>query len=267
MQEIKFSVIVPVLNGEAHLEQCLDSILQQAVKPELIVIDGGSTDRTLDIISSHSRFISYWESGKDTGIANAFNRGLLHAKGEIISILNYDDFWEPCTLETLLHSTLDHPEASIYFAWCRIHPESETPFIKKPNLPAMKRYMSVSHPATFIRKTAYHAIGYYNEGYKFAMDAEWIHRAIKTNLVMQTIPVPLANMRMGGTSDINAPTALREYQRSIIDNQIASSAYATLFLWLHLSSKLADSFWLSRRIKQHLNKMINRTVEYEHDPS
>lgn len=262
MQELKFSVIVPVLNGVAHLEQCLDGVLQQASIPELIVIDGGSTDGTLNIITSYKQHISYWETGKDKGISDAFNRGILRAKGDIIAILNSDDFWEPDTILIISEAAGRHPEADIFIAQCRLLPTSALPYVKKPNMNAMKRYMSIYHPSTFVKRNAYATIGLYNESYQLAMDSEWMHRAMKMSLTFQEVHAIVANMRMGGISDKLAFDAIKEYRQSVVQNSIASPAYATLFYWLHKISKTLDNYPPAKTIKQLVNKMINSTVDY-----
>jgi len=261
MQKLKASVIVPVLNGAPHLEQCFNSILQQSTIPELIVIDGGSTDRTLEIITNNNHHISYWETGKDTGIANAFNRGLQQANGDIIAILNSDDFWEEDTLEIILDAANSYPDAGVFIGQCRLLPSNGAPYVKLPNLAAMKRYMSAYHPATFIRKSTYDTVGAYNERYKYAMDSEWLHRAIGMNVCFQKMNVILANMRMGGLSDNMATEALKEYRISVVQNGIASPAYANLFYWLHRTAKLLDSNKSTRSIKQLINKIVNPTVD------
>ena len=267
MRKLKFSVIVPVLNGKTHLEQCFGSILQQAPRPELIVVDGGSSDGSLDIIDRHSRYISYQESGKDTGIANAFNRGLLHANGDIIAILNSDDFWEPEAIQIILEEATQHPEADIFIAQCRLLPTDGAPYIKKPNLRAMKRYMSTYHPSTFIKRKAYKEIGVYNENYRLAMDSEWIHRAMNAKATFHEVHTVTTNMRMGGISDALASNALREYRQSIVQHHIANPSYAHLFYWLHRASKTLDHYRYLGAIKRQVNKLINPTADYRKNPS
>jgi len=257
-----FSVIVPVLNGEAHLEQCLNSIIDQAETPELIIIDGGSKDATLDIVHNYNKHISYLESGKDSGIANAFNRGIMHAHGDIISILNSDDYWEEDALEVIGKAAAHHPGKDIFIGNCRIHPENSKPYIKKPNLKAMKRYMSAYHPSTFVKRSAYEMIGPYNESYELAMDSDWIHRAIKMHASIHQVPHTLSNMRLGGISDELSIKALREYRQSVIDNDIAPRFYANFFFWLHRTSKTLDKFELARKLRKLVNKTFNKTVEY-----
>ena len=87
-----FTIITVVLNQEKHLETAIQSLLKQKINNyEYILIDGGSTDNTLKIIRKYNNKISYWISQKDKGIYDAFNKGMLLAKGKYIGILNSDD--------------------------------------------------------------------------------------------------------------------------------------------------------------------------------
>jgi glycosyltransferase involved in cell wall biosynthesis len=97
------SVIVAIYNGKATLQQCIDSVAQQTyVTKELIIIDGGSTDGTVDLLKANSGQISYWISEPDHGIYNAWNKGLAKAKGEWICFLGADDFfWDAQVLERM----------------------------------------------------------------------------------------------------------------------------------------------------------------------
>jgi glycosyltransferase involved in cell wall biosynthesis len=86
------SIIISVLNGSKTLKRCIESILNQEYSDwELIIIDGGSTDSTIDIIRSYSNYISYWVSEKDTGIYNAWNKAISKTNGEWLCFIGSDD--------------------------------------------------------------------------------------------------------------------------------------------------------------------------------
>lgn len=257
-----FSVVVPVLNGERYLRQCLESILSQEIKPEVIVIDGGSTDSTLTILKEYREHIDYFETGLDKGISDAFNRGISRAHGEFIAILNSDDYWEKDVLSRVAGQVASDSTIGIIHGSCRFIPVSGDTYIKKPNPPALKRYMSVYHPAMFVRKEVYELVGNYSLNYKYAMDSEWLHRACSKKIKMGEIEGVLSNMRMGGASDVSSTKALYEYRDSVIANGLAGSAYANLFLYLHMLSKKLDKNPLSKNIKKLFNKLMNDTVKY-----
>src|SRR5439155_13950516 len=94
------SIITIVYNREAYLEQAINSVLQQSYPNiEYIVIDGGSTDNSVSIIKKYASKIQYWVSEPDNGIADAFNKGLMKANGNIIGFINADDWYEPIAVE------------------------------------------------------------------------------------------------------------------------------------------------------------------------
>lgn len=257
-----FSVIIPVLNGELHLKQCIESILCQEIEPEIIVIDGGSTDTTIDILEKYKKHIDYFETGIDKGIADAFNRGIKRAHGDYIAILNSDDYWETDTLKKVAHQADIDPIAGIIHGCCRFLPVVGDSYIKKPNPTALKRYMSIYHPTMFIKREVYDLVGEYLLCLEFAMDSEWLHRAYKKQIVLSEARGILSNMRMGGSSDLSSTKALYEYRDSVVSNGLASSAYANIFLYLHLLSKYIDKYPLTADIRKLSNRLFNSTVKY-----
>ena len=99
------SIITVVLNGESHLEHTINSVLCQTYENlEYIIIDGGSSDGTQDIIRKYQDKIDYWISESDDGIYDAMNKGILQAKGELIGILNSDDWYELETVELMVNA-------------------------------------------------------------------------------------------------------------------------------------------------------------------
>ncbi len=258
----KFSVIVPVLNGERFIRQCLESILQQEEKPELIIIDGGSTDSTLTILKEYCQYIDYFETGRDSGVSDAFNRGLKNAHGEYIAILNSDDYWEPDILRKISRQIANDSSAGIVHGSCRFLPAVGDWYVKKPNPKALKRYMSVYHPTMFVKKEIYTLVGQYLLNLEFAMDSEWLHRAIQKHVKLREVEGVLSNMRLGGISDLSSTKALFEYRDSVIANGLAGIMYANLFLYLHLLSKYFDEYSLTGGIKRLFNRLFNSTVRY-----
>ena len=94
------SIITITYNGEKHIEQTIQSVLGQTYPNiQYIIIDGGSTDQTLSIIKKYEQKLYYWVSEKDKGISDAFNKGIAKATGEIVGIINADDWYEPAALE------------------------------------------------------------------------------------------------------------------------------------------------------------------------
>ena len=89
------SIVTIVYNGEKHLEQTIQSVLNQTYSNiEYIIIDGGSKDNTINIIEKYSDRLAYWISEKDNGISDAFNKGIAKSTGEIVGLINADDWYD-----------------------------------------------------------------------------------------------------------------------------------------------------------------------------
>ena len=121
------TIITVVLNGEKYLQETIDSIKNQTYKNyEFIVIDGGSTDKTLEIIKNNSNLIDYWVSEKDEGLYDAFNKGLNLARGDYIGIINSDDTYENDALHILTkyiakNTNIDFIFGSVKKHWGILH--------------------------------------------------------------------------------------------------------------------------------------------------
>lgn len=225
------SVVIPVLNNVRQFSALLETLVNyDNNQMEIIVIDGGSDDGTVDVIRQHSTSIGYWETGLDKGIADAFNRGIEKAQGKLIVILNSDDYWEESTIKYVLSAMETEPDADIYYGDLRfVDEEKQESYIKKPNLSRMKYRMNIFHPAMFITRKAYQDIGLYKLDYHYAMDSEWCHRAIKSALKFHYIPHVLTSMRLGGVSDVNFKKSIGEYKQSVIIHKLASSFEAEIY--------------------------------------
>lgn len=245
--KILISVIIPVLNNKQQLIGCLNHLLSDKRYPlEIIIIDGGSCDGTLSVIENYASDISYWESGKDSGISDAFNRGISRATGNIIAILNSDDYWESDTVKSITDAYRLYPDCDIFYGNLRfLNDELHESYIKKPDLKKMKYRMNVFHPAMFVKREAYTKVGLYRLDYKHAMDSEWCHRALKVGLHFHYIPQVLTTMRLGGVSDREFKQSLLEYRKSVVQNELARPLEATIYYYFFLLMKsLMRISWL-----------------------
>ncbi len=99
------SIITIVFNGEKYLDQTIRSVLDQNYPSvQYIIIDGGSTDNSINIIKKYEKDLYFWISEKDNGISDAFNKGIARATGDIIGIINADDWYEHNTFERVAQS-------------------------------------------------------------------------------------------------------------------------------------------------------------------
>ena len=116
------TIITATLNSEKYLEESILSLHNQKNENfEHIILDGGSTDKTIDIIKKYENKIDYWCSGKDKGIYDAFNNGMQLAKGDYIGFLNSDDYYSQNTLELLNDYITNYPEKDFIFGAVKKH--------------------------------------------------------------------------------------------------------------------------------------------------
>ena len=193
------SVITVVLNGDKHLEQTIQSVLSQTYDNiEYIIIDGQSKDNTLDIIKKHETKIDYWLSEKDGGIYFAMNKGINLANGEIIGILNADDFYSPDSILNVVNAFLKTNADVFHGDIILLNDKHETRM--QPDINKMMEQPSVFHPTCFVKKQVYSKIGDFNTDYKISADYDFLLRCLKSNFIFEYIPQVLTYFRPGGMS-------------------------------------------------------------------
>jgi glycosyltransferase involved in cell wall biosynthesis len=166
------TVITVCLNAARTIEATLRSVISQSCPGlEYIVVDGGSTDGTLDILEKYKPSLARLISEPDRGIYDAFNKGLALATGEIIGILNADDQYAPWTFETVLEASRLRPGCGVFYGALAVVDEARRRWTVYPRgdherlVDAM-----IAHPASFVRKTLYERHGFFDENYKIAGD-------------------------------------------------------------------------------------------------
>lgn len=211
-----FSIITPTFNSRKFLEETIQSVLsQEGADFEYIIVDGGSTDGTVDIIKRHAEKDSRirWLSEPDEGIADAFNKGIDLARGDIVGIINSDDTYLPETLQLVAGSALLHPDSDVFHGdIVRLDQAGKELFVLKPlNVEtSVWREMPVNHPATFVRRRAYDKIGRFDVALRYAMDYDVVLRLYNAGCRFCYIEEPLAAMRYGGASDASFVKGLLE---------------------------------------------------------
>jgi glycosyltransferase involved in cell wall biosynthesis len=208
------SVITVVFNGASHLRRAIDSVLNQSYRPiEYIVVDGGSTDGTIDILRALDARIDYWISEPDTGIYDAMNKGIGYATGEIIGILNSDDWYEPDALKWSVEALQTSEAGYSYGSAYMVDATATRVGVARP-VPVgqfARRVMSetpLPHPTMFVRRVAYDRCGGFDTGLKLAGDFELIARFQRQGVIGVEVPRTLVNFQLGGASD--NPLVLRE---------------------------------------------------------
>ncbi|MBU6428521.1 MAG: glycosyltransferase [Cyanobacteria bacterium REEB65] len=205
------SVITPCFNSAKYLERTLLAVQQQTYpNVEHIVIDGGSTDGTLEILGRYSHV--RWLSEPDEGMYDAYNKGLRMAQGKLIGCLNSDDLYPPDALQNVVAAFLNHPQADVLIGACDYIDAAERKlYTYVPLAFNWKRFVSMdfsslAFPSVFWRQSIHEAIGYYDPRYRMAADFEFYAR-FKALEVARTSKI-LAQFRLHGEAQTYTSQAL-----------------------------------------------------------
>ncbi len=189
----KISIITPAYNAERFIESCIKSVIDQAyLDVEHLIIDGGSTDRTVEIIQRYAETRPHirWISERDNGQSDAMNKGILMAGGVIIGILNADDFYEPNTLNRVSEIFITLPEPSLLVGNCKVIDENGSllwlnkPHVKFHQLLQVWRYRMPNNPSSyFYHRSLHNKIGAYDTDEHYVMDYDFLLRAFQASKV------------------------------------------------------------------------------------
>ena len=202
------TIIIAVLNSKESLERCIESVSNQTYpNRELIIIDGGSTDGTVEILKNNNDKIAYWESSPDRGIYHAFNKAIKHAGGEWIYFLGSDDFlWTSDVLEKVAQN-IRAIRNSVRLVYGRVnHLRPDNRIIKTTGAEWDKNKidfskMPIDHQALFHHIRIFKDYGLYDEKYKIISDYEFQMRIFAQHgETGRFIPVTIAGHRYGGLS-------------------------------------------------------------------
>lgn len=231
---MKISIITVVWNNATTIKDAIDSVLNQTYKDiEYIIIDGASTDGTVEIVQSYGDKIDKFISEKDKGLYDAMNKGIRLATGNIVGILNSDDFYiEKHVIEKVLKEFEEKNVDSVY---------ADLVFVKPENLDKIVRYYDSSkcipdkfqyalypaHPTFFVKRWVYEKYGVFKTDYKIGADFDIMARFLYTNKISYSyIKEPIIKMRIGGVSTsfssiwINALEQLRVCKENGIETNI-----------------------------------------------
>ena len=237
--QLKVSIITVVYNGIAHLEQTIKSVINQTyTNIEYIIIDGGSTDGTVELLKKYDERIEYWVSEKDEGIYDAMNKGIAKATGEIVGLINADDWYEVDAVAQVVETFLNS-HADIVHGAMNIVKENGNSFTKKValDLSHFKKGMLLNHPTTFVKRDVYEIYGSFNTQYKIVADWELMLCLWLTGLSFVGIESTLANFRMGGVSS-------EHLKKSLMEKHQVRKAHDLI--------KIADWYYLYDRVKSFL---------------
>lgn len=205
---MKISIITIVYNREYCIEDCIKSVLNQTYPDvEYLVIDGGSTDGTKAKIQPYKDQLGCYISEKDQGIFDALNKGIKHATGDIIGILNSDDlFYEPDTLDKVARAFTSSNADLVYGKGLYVDKDNiEKVKRAYSSRPFKKRFLKFGwiplHTTIFVRKEVFQRYGLYSSGYRIASDYEISLRWFQNDEIKKYfLNEWMVKMRMGGLS-------------------------------------------------------------------
>ena len=238
---MKISIITVVWNNKDTIKDAIDSVLAQTYENiEYIIIDGASSDGTVEIVKSYGNKITKFLSEKDNGLYDAMNKGIVQATGDIVGILNSDDFYiDEFVIEKVVQEFKDKEVDSLF---------ADLVFVKPENLDKTVRYYDSSHfrpekfaygwmpahPTFFVRKEIYDKYGTFKLDYKIAADYEILVRFLQKYKISYTyLNQVIIKMRLGGisTNGVKSNYILnKEIIRACRENGISTS-------WVKVLSK------------------------------
>lgn len=189
------SVIIAVFNGSGTLQKCLDSVASQTyLEKEVIVIDGGSSDGTVDLLRDNGSTITYWESEPDKGIAHAWNKGLKKSNGEWIIFIGADDrLHDASVLSDMAITLCDDLESDLVYGQILFGDGRFENIILGDSFDwaIYRRRMLIPHTGCFQRKSLFKELGDFDESYKVAMDYEIFLRkpGLKAKFIRRLVTV------------------------------------------------------------------------------
>lgn len=214
MNNPKVSVITVVYNGADTIEQTIKSVLGQTYKNlEYIIIDGASTDGTQKVIEKYQDSIACYVSEPDKGIYDAMNKGIKYATGDIIGIINSDDWYAGDAVEKAV-AVFNIDEADVVYGKV-LFGEKEGDMKPLPVyfIETLWYQMAVPHPSVFVKKHIYREYGLFDLQYGIAADYEFMLRLYSSKVKIIFIDEFMAYFRDGGVSRIQAKEALIEAYR------------------------------------------------------
>ena len=187
----KFSIVTPSFNQAGYLGETLRSVAGQGYgNVEHIVIDGGSTDASAELLRANEDQLKFWVSEKDRGQTHAINKGMAHAEGEILAYLNSDDYYLPGCFEAVAKAYHDHPDADLFVGRCRyVNETGETIGGQFGEISTYEEILDLWHvwwgarqfvqPEVFWTKRIADKVGTFNESLHYVMDYDYWARILK----------------------------------------------------------------------------------------
>jgi len=260
LQTPLISIVTITLNAEKHLEQTIQSVLNQTYKSiEYIIVDGGSTDRSLEIVNKYKNHIAHFISEKDDGIADAMNKGFALSTGEYVLFLHSDDYFNSDDILEKSTDFFNEPVDIITFGIL---------FGKHFNLCKPRGFnfwfnfkQGIYHQGTFCRRQLIERLKGFDTQFRIAMDYDFFLRAYKSDARLKTIPLVLAVMRDTGVSSRKDWQSLRyrfNEERRVHQKNCSAllmKIIYQLYWWLYLPYRRLLHFYTTK-MQKHASSLL-----------
>jgi len=262
------TIITVVLNRAASVGRTIESVHRQTYAPiEHIVIDGGSTDGTLEVVRRYAHRLAYWSSAPDRGISDAFNKGLAAAGGDFIGLVNADDWLAPDQIERAV-AALQRTGADFVFGDLVYHDPSGRPVHRIKGDPdyarSIRRGMpAVNHPTMLVRRSVYEAVGGFELHYRYSMDYDWLLRAHRAGVRGLYEPGLTGHMSLGGAGDAHHLAARAEGREIAIRHGLPRALAWPLYLFRIVkgSGRRALERLAPAPLSDRLRRLLNRSYQ------
>jgi glycosyltransferase involved in cell wall biosynthesis len=271
----KLTIVTPSFNQGRFLEETILSVLNQGIESlEYIIIDGGSTDESVEIIRRYENHLTYWVSEKDRGQVHALNKGLEKATGDVFAFINSDDVYFPGTFKTVLKYFEDHPDAEWVCGDTEMFGEGhETKMIKSVVPRSAAHCLSWAYRAPqpgHFWKTKLVRSGF-QERWNYDFDHDMYVRLLLNEHKCEYLPIAMARYRLHDVSktvaeghrQIEEFDQIAEYYESQLQGSDQRWCRATRFLRLSYAAseagrKVEAVRWLMRALAIYPENLINR---------
>lgn len=259
---MKVSIITVVYNGAATIEQTILSVLNQSYKNiEYIVIDGLSADGTQEIVRKYQDFIAYFVSEEDNGIYDAMNKGLRKATGDIIGIINSDDWYAYDAVESAVDYLTREKTDVVYGRWHNVYLDGTEGDIPKKPLEDIRYRMIIPHPTVFVKKDVYKKYGLFDLKYQLAADYDFLLKIYYEGASFGYMDRIIAYFREGGRSERNgiqaseeARTIAMKYLPMCSEEKSVLEKIEKKYRWDCFSESINDGDLLIRMLKEYFRE-------------
>lgn len=228
------SIVTVVFNGKYFLEETIQNVLNQTYKNiEYIIIDGGSTDGTIDIIKKYESEITYWSSEKDKGIYDAMNKGIDVANGDWINFMNAGDrFYENTTCSDIFKDSNYFNDIDVLYGDLIVDYGKFQRLEMARSIESIWKGMPFSHQSAFVR-TDYHKQSKYSLNYKIGGDLEFFYKTFNEKKKFKYIDKIISIMGVEGLSDGNRFHSIWQ-KHQIINDSAFSLSYNIYYIYLYI---------------------------------